>query len=63
MSSGDRCPVCGRRLTVYCTRHIGDSVVRFIGCRRRRGSGCGWRPAANKIILGSTQHPRLAERS
>jgi hypothetical protein len=46
-----RCPVCGRRLTVYCTRHVGSSVIRYIGCRKRRGSGCGWRPENTKVVV------------
>jgi len=50
--AGDRCPICGARIGVYCTRLTADGRrVRYLSCRR----GCGWRPAHNKIVTRSTQ--------
>lgn len=42
------CPMCGRRLVVSTTRRVGNTVIRYIACRRRRGSGCGYIPEHNK---------------
>ncbi len=58
MTPNDRCPRCGRRLTVYATRRTPDGLrVRYFACRRYgtgRKSGCGYRPADNVVVSGAS---------
>lgn len=52
--SGDRCPRCGNRLSVYATRTRNGVRTQYIGCRKYgngRRSGCGYRPSDNVVIL------------
>ena len=53
---GDTCPQCGNLMTVYCTKRIGSSKVRYIGCRKRgdRIGGCGYTPEQNIQVLPLT---------
>jgi hypothetical protein len=41
--SGDPC-LCGGRIHVVNTRILGNTRIRYLGCRR-----CGFRPANNKV--------------
>lgn len=46
------CPTCGRgKLIVVNTLLVGNSRVRYRGCRR-----CGYRPEGNKEILGASSN-------
>ena len=51
MNSGDPCPECGRKLSVYCTRRIGNLIVRFIGCRRLANAQIPHNMAAGNVAL------------
>ena len=46
MKSGDPCERCGGRVQVVNTRVRGEHRIQYLGCR-----ACGWRPAANKLVI------------
>ena len=53
---GDEYPACGGTISVYCTRRTADSIVRFLGCRRRGdpAGGCGATTEKVALKVGST---------
>jgi C4-type Zn-finger protein len=42
----DRCPICGGHMQVVNTKIVGNSRIRYYGCR-----ACGFRPADNKVTV------------
>ncbi len=58
--AGDRCPRCGRRLSVYTSRKVDGYRIQYIGCRKYgngRTSGCGYKPPDNVVVTASTNPP------
>ena len=49
---GGVCPLCGKALTVRHSFRVGNSIVRYLACRRQRG-GCGYSPPNNKVVVVS----------
>jgi hypothetical protein len=48
----DACPRCGSILQVVNSKVVGDTRVRYIGCRR-----CGFRPENNKTLVPAIYAP------